>query len=199
MISIQQKPSPLHLAKVEVAQLRRELQLVRLRNKELEEQAGLDPLTQIANRGTFDRFLSREWLRAMRDGHPISILMIDIDHFKRFNDTHGHIEGDRLLKRLAKAWSSVPERACDLVARYGGEEFAVILPGTTSRGGRKVARDILAVTRRIIDPMGQSLTCSIGVAACVPIKEIQPKSLVSLADQRLYRAKAKGRDRVWAN
>ncbi|MEM9945375.1 MAG: GGDEF domain-containing protein [Cyanobacteria bacterium P01_D01_bin.36] len=193
MIIIPKAASEEQRLRIKVAQLKRELQLLSLRNQELEAQAGTDPLTQIPNRRTFDKTLDREWRCQMRSGNCISLLIIDIDHFKLYNDTHGHPKGDRLLKKLAKAWASVPERACDLVARYGGEEFAVILPNTGAMGARKVAADILAVTRCF------GATCSIGVATCTPTQNIEPESLIALADTRLYSAKHQGRDRICFN
>jgi diguanylate cyclase (GGDEF)-like protein/PAS domain S-box-containing protein len=160
----------------------------------------IDPLTGIANRRRFDEALSTEWRRAVREGSRLSLLLIDADHFKRFNDTYGHVRGDSCLKQIAEAALDIVLRPGDLVARYGGEEFAVILSGTDESGAKSVAEDICqAVRDRKLPHEGNApgiVTVSIGVATVVPQRGKSAEDLVELADQALYRAKAKGRNRV---
>jgi diguanylate cyclase (GGDEF)-like protein/PAS domain S-box-containing protein len=160
----------------------------------------VDALTGIANRRRFDEALSTEWRRALREGHKLSLLLIDADHFKRYNDTYGHVRGDSCLKQIAEAAMDVVLRPGDLVARYGGEEFAVVLPGTDEVGAKAVAEDIcVAIRNRRLphetNPPG-IVTVSIGCATVVPSRGKSPQDLIESADQALYRAKGRGRNRV---
>ena len=147
-----------------------------------------DPLTGLANRRAWDEELSRELARAQREHQPLCVAMLDLDHFKRFNDEHGHQAGDRLLKQLAATWREVL-RPTDVVVRYGGEEFVVLL----SNCGIEVAVEVIERLRRAT-PGGQ--TCSAGVALWNRTEA--PNALVSRADAALYRAKREGRDRIVA-
>jgi len=152
----------------------------------LEARARTDELTGVANRRGWDEELPRELARAARSGAPVTVAIIDLDHFKKYNDTHGHQAGDRLLRAAAAAWSA-RLRTTDLIARYGGEEFAVVLPGCDADAAGLVA-DAL---RRSVP---EDATCSIGVATWEADESAE--ALVARADAALYRAKAAGRDRV---
>lgn len=160
----------------------------------------VDALTGIANRRRFDEALTSEWRRSLRDTSKLSLLLIDADHFKRYNDTYGHVRGDSCLKQIAEAALDVVLRPGDLVARYGGEEFAVILPGTDEVGAKAVAEDICqAVRNRQLPHEGNApgiVTVSIGCATMIPQRGKTAQDLIEQADQALYRAKARGRNRV---
>jgi diguanylate cyclase (GGDEF)-like protein/PAS domain S-box-containing protein len=160
----------------------------------------VDALTGISNRRRFDEALASEWRRALRDGDKLSLLLIDADHFKRYNDTYGHVRGDSCLKQIAEAALDVVLRPGDLVARYGGEEFAVVLPGTDENGARAVAEDICqAVRNRRLPHEGNApgiVTVSIGCATVIPQRGKSQQDLIESADQALYRAKGRGRNRV---
>jgi diguanylate cyclase (GGDEF)-like protein len=169
-------------------------------NATLRDLAGRDGLTGLFNRRRLDEALGTEWLRALRDRQPLSILMIDVDLFKGYNDTYGHQEGDACLRRLAAVLQGVTKRPADLVARYGGEEFLVCLPGTPAAGAFEVGQKIRAAVRALAIPHAASplhvVTVSIGLAGLVPDAEATSDLLVAAADIGLYRAKAAGRDRV---
>jgi diguanylate cyclase (GGDEF)-like protein/PAS domain S-box-containing protein len=160
----------------------------------------VDALTGIANRRRFDDALATEWRRSLREGTRLSLLLIDADHFKRYNDTYGHVRGDSCLKQIAEAALDIVLRPGDLVARYGGEEFAVVLPGTDEIGSLSVAEDICqAVRNRMLPHEGNApgiVTVSIGCATLIPQRGKTAQDLIEMADQALYRAKARGRNRV---
>lgn len=167
----------------------------------LENLAFLDGLTGIANRRQLDEHLDREWRRLTRRSASISLLMIDIDHFKGLNDHYGHGYGDDCLRRVAGAIADVARRSGDLPARYGGEEFAVVLPDTGIDGALAVAEKI----RRSVEDLGlpnvasrvaDHVTVSVGVAGSIPRHRGTPQELVNAADRALYRAKSSGRNRV---
>jgi diguanylate cyclase (GGDEF)-like protein len=171
---------------------------------ELAVLAATDGLTGLANRRTFDARLQTEWLRAAREGTFLSLLLIDIDHFKAFNDFYGHQAGDECLQSVARILKGAMKRPGDLVARYGGEEIAVLLPATDAAGAASVAEDVrsrieeFAVPHEVNAPLGV-LTISIGSATLKPAFEIlrtDPTMLIALADRALYRAKLEGRNRV---
>lgn len=169
----------------------------------LERLATLDGLTGIANRRCFDDRLQHEWSRASRAKAPLSLIMADVDYFKRYNDTYGHQQGDECLKAVSAVLQRLALRVSDLAARYGGEEFAVILPNTDLKGAREVAERIRAEVEAMGLPHGGSevarwVTLSLGVATVFPGVEVQPGLLLSLADQALYQAKEAGRNRVVA-
>ena len=165
----------------------------------LERLAACDGLTGLANRRIFDETLEAEWRRAQRAQYPVSLLMIDVDHFKRYNDAFGHQHGDECLRKVASALTDVTVRTCDLVARYGGEEFVVILPATDKKGALVVAERIRAAVEEIQMPHAgegdEVVTVSIGVATSNSVID-SPITLVASADDALYCAKDAGRNRV---
>lgn len=165
----------------------------------LEQLATRDGLTGIANRRYFDEKLNIEWKRDRRDLRALSLLMIDVDHFKRYNDTYGHQAGDHCLQQIAKVLETVVYRPGDLVARYGGEEFAVILAATDAKGARIVGNRILEHIAELDLPHsggeGGRVTLSIGISTSVPEDGMMPENLISSADGALYKAKHAGRNR----
>ncbi|MBD2612684.1 MAG: diguanylate cyclase domain-containing protein [Nostoc sp. ZfuVER08] len=170
-------------------------------NEELKRQINLDSLTQIANRRRFDECFKIEWCRLKRDRLPLSLILLDIDFFKLYNDTYGHLMGDDCLQQVATALKSVVQRPADLVARYGGEEFVVILPNTENQGAIFVAEKILETVRNLAIPHIKSsintyVTVSIGFASIVPNFKLSPRHLIEAADTALYQAKLQGRDRI---
>jgi len=170
-------------------------------NRRLEKLSSLDGLTGIANRRQFENSLQQEWNRAMRNGSTISLIMMDIDYFKLYNDTYGHQGGDAALKAVAEVLKEAEKRPADLAARYGGEEFAVILPETGQNGVSDIAYKILDLVRDKMIPhktskISRYLSVSIGTATMVPARNSRPEILVERADQALYQAKREGRDRV---
>ncbi|RZF30641.1 sensor domain-containing diguanylate cyclase [Paraburkholderia sp. UYCP14C] len=164
--------------------------------------AATDPLSGLSNRRVLDKRLDDEWMRARRDNKPLSVLFIDIDHFKRFNDTYGHESGDEVLVAVADCIASVARRSVDLVARYGGEEFAVVLPDTTAQGAFAVAEQIRRrVENRVIVPghdAPQAVTVSVGCATALPTATdvASGLELLAAADAQLYVAKNAGRNRT---
>ncbi len=162
-----------------------------------------DGLTGIANRRAFDEALQKEWSRASRNGTELSLLMIDVDFFKAFNDMYGHPAGDSCLCRSAVAIQAGLRRPPDLAARFGGEEFVALLPGTTPHGARDVAerlrRDVEALAIPHLGSPNARVTVSIGVACVIPQPGDAAMGLIEAADQALYRAKHTGRNRVFPN
>ncbi|MCL2293298.1 MAG: diguanylate cyclase [Spirochaetes bacterium] len=162
-----------------------------------------DPLTQIPNRRFFDSEMAKEWKRAIRDGLSIGLMMIDADYFKKFNDEHGHQQGDAALQTLATVISSSIKRGTDFAARWGGEEFAVLLPNTGDDGISKVAENIrLNVEKTAVpcvdDPsQGLNITVSLGCASIKPSDADSIEDFVKKADSALYTAKQKGRNRFY--
>jgi diguanylate cyclase (GGDEF)-like protein len=166
-------------------------------NQLLQRLLSTDSLTGIANRRRFDHALTDEWRRCARAHKPLSLLMIDVDHFKAFNDAHGHLQGDECLRRVAGLLSQVGRRPGDLVARYGGEEFVCLLTDTNATGALLVAGRLQAAIDDACiphpnSPLGPHLTVSIGAATAHPPAQ-SPESLVALADRLLYAAKERGR------
>ena len=169
-------------------------------NQELEQLSRQDSLTGIANRRYFDSYLQTEWRRGARQRKPLALILIDVDHFKAFNDRHGHLGGDDCLRQIGRALSVVTPRATDLAARYGGEEFALVLPGTPIEGAIDVARSVARAVDGLSaapDSPGKKLgvTVSQGVVSVIPTRDSGPQALVERADQALYLAKQQGRDR----
>jgi diguanylate cyclase (GGDEF)-like protein len=167
----------------------------------LSEIAHLDALTGVSNRRKFDQFFSMEWGRARRSRQPLSLLLIDIDHFKHINDTYGHQAGDECLCRIAAVLSASLTRPADHIARYGGDEFAVILPETGSLGASTVACRMHASLSNVAvrdsgAGAGLMITLSVGVATWNAEEDSSPDELIYAADRALYAAKDKGRDRV---
>lgn len=169
----------------------------------LAEEALTDGLTGLANRRAFDEALEREWRRAGRDRQALSLVLLDLDCFKSFNDLYGHPEGDAALRRAALAVKAALKRPGDFVARYGGEELAIILPGAGAAGSARVAEMIREAVEGLLTPHAGSpwgrVTASLGVASAggaVHDTMRSPEALVLAADSALYRAKAAGRNRV---
>lgn len=172
-------------------------------NQQLELFALLDGLTGVANRRKFDEYLNLEWQRLAREKLPMSLLFCDVDFFKTYNDTYGHLTGDDCLKQVAKAIKLNIQRPTDLLARYGGEEFAVILSNTNDQGAIDLAENIRQKVYDLKIPHSQSrvdhfVTLSIGVATIVPDVVISPDTLIEVGDKALYTAKAQGRNRIVA-
>ena len=160
-----------------------------------------DGLTGLSNRRHFDEYLELEWRRAMREQQQLSLLMIDVDYFKAFNDTFGHLAGDEALGKVAGAIRGSCGRPSDLPARYGGEEFALVLPNTSPGGARLVAeklrQSVVALNIPHTSPHANAcLTVSIGLATHVPSIGSQCRQLILAADKGLYQAKASGRNQV---
>lgn len=176
----------------------RELRLRYTAEQELAQLAATDPLTEVANRRTLDQTLRHEWFRAQRSGKPMSVLMIDADHFKAFNDRHGHQGGDEALRALAAVIRANVHRPADLVARYGGEEFSVILAETDSKGARQIAERIRADVEQLPLVGGDEspMTVSIGISTWSTSTDISLEQLLFAADKALYQAKERGRNRV---
>ncbi|MTI81859.1 MAG: diguanylate cyclase [Firmicutes bacterium] len=170
-------------------------------NEKLQRLTEVDGLTGIANRRYFNLCLEREWKRAMRHGETTSLIMCDIDFFKAYNDTYGHLNGDECLKKIAEKLLESVKRPHDLVARYGGEEFAVILPNTDKNGAAFVAEELRANVKALNiehknSDVSKVVTISVGVATLVPELDSSPEILITTADKTLYQAKNEGRDRV---
>lgn len=169
-------------------------------NQELMRLSARDGLTGIPNRRLFDEYIAREWRRARRGSTSMALLMCDVDHFKRYNDTYGHQAGDDCLRQVANAIQRCMERAADVVARYGGEEFAVVLPETQIGGALFMAEKIRHAIHALHIPHSASpfghITLSIGIAAMAPGDSDEFEQLIEAADQALYHAKDDGRDRV---
>jgi len=160
--------------------------------------AATDSLTGLANRRRLDHVLRLEWARAQRNRKPLAVLMVDIDHFKAFNQRHGHAGGDHALREVAKAIEHCIRRPADLAARYGGEEFQVILPETEAAGALLLAERIRASVEDLAPfaDDARSVTVSIGIGVYIPGTQHDLATVLGAADEALYRAKANGRNRV---
>ena len=165
----------------------------------LKELNTIDAVTGIRNRQYFDNVLEAEWRRAKRQGYDVSLMLLDIDHFKKVNDTHGHLAGDECLASIAKEIDKAFNRPSDVVARYGGEEFAVILPYVTEENALSMAeqlRKLIEERTFLADGNQLKITISIGLATLQPSDDVAPRDLIGLADGVLYEAKSTGRNRV---
>jgi diguanylate cyclase (GGDEF)-like protein len=190
-----------HFYRARETLLLRERERLAADNAKLARQAASDGLLGIANRREFDRVLKLEWRRAARERQPLSLLMIDIDCFKCFNDSYGHQEGDACLRGVAAVLQAAAARPGDLVARYGGEEMAVLMPHTDLEGASRLAERIhaLLAERRLSfpdSPVASHVTVSIGVAAMLPVRNANRAALIRQADEGLYIAKENGRNRT---
>ena len=194
---------PFHPPIVRV-RVRNHLQAVHQRRL-LEQLALIDGLTEVPNRRRFAEVYAREWRRCMRSSSPLSLIMVDVDHFKVFNDTYGHAAGDIVLKRVAQTIQDALNRPADFVARYGGEEFVVVLPDIDADRAQVVAEKLRAEVERLHIPYPQPgasqwLTISLGGASQIPKQADVDDRLFIDADTSLYAAKHDGRNRVlWAN
>ncbi|MDQ0456921.1 diguanylate cyclase [Rhizobium paknamense] len=184
----------------DVTRMRQAEELLRDVNRTLEKAAFTDALTGLFNRRAFDDRLTVEFARARRAREPLSLLMVDIDHFKQFNDHYGHQRGDDCLRAVAGALGVAARRGTDIAARYGGEEMALVLPGTDAAGANEVAERYCRAVRALgldhaASPRGM-VTVSVGVAVILPEAGDRPDDLIAAADSALYRAKHAGRDCV---
>ena len=173
-------------------------------NSELEALSQLDSLTQIYNRRTFNELAQQQWAQAKRHQQPISALMIDVDHFKLFNDHYGHPAGDACLKKVSQAIRSCLHRTSDILGRYGGEEFIVLLPETDAKGAMRVAQAISEALEQLqhrhdVSPTSNFVTASIGGATCLRTTGHDLEELIKNADRALYKAKRAGRNRSWVD
>jgi len=186
----------------DITERKRNEEALKRANRKLEKLATIDGLTQLANRRTFDITLEKEWRRMRRSRQPLSVILSDIDYFKRFNDHYGHQEGDDCLKAVAGGIKNCLHRPADLAARYGGEEFVVVLPNTPSDGAKYVAETIRAAIAALQYAHARSeveafVTLSLGVATIVPSSEdADAEDLVKMADKALYESKEAGRNLV---
>jgi diguanylate cyclase (GGDEF)-like protein len=183
---------------VDVTDMVRRERTLQDHNVLLQQQTSIDALTGLVNRRLFDKVLSTELARAERSANPISLLMIDIDHFKRYNDHYGHVAGDECLQAVAEVLRRCVRRAGEMVARYGGEEFVLLLPGSDLVHAIEVAQACLELLRlRAIEHKGvgpsATLTFSIGVASTTPEFDVLPATVINAADAAMYRAKMDGR------
>lgn len=174
-----------------ILQLQRELEVLSYR----------DSLTGVANRRMFDTLYPVEWAKARATGEPLSLVVIDIDYFKQYNDHYGHVQGDECLRRVARALDTCASRSRDLCARFGGEEFILLLPATDEGAARNVAdrcRKLLAHKEipHARSGVGRAVTVSMGVGTIVPGAQDDPNVFLDRVDRRLYQAKSAGRDRV---
>lgn len=184
--------------------LRQSQQLLLEANLDLRRLTHSDGLTGLSNRRYLDEYLNAEWRRCVREQSELSVLMIDVDNFKLYNDTYGHVAGDEVLKAIASAIERCLGRSGDLAARFGGEEFAVVLPGTSMGGARLLAEKIRREVEALALPHEASaasryVTISIGTASVVPGAATAMTSLVEAADLALYQAKRSGKNRVVAS
>ncbi len=171
-------------------------------NEKLERLVNLDGLTELANRRCFDAYLEQEWQRLAREQLPLSLIMCDIDFFKNYNDTYGHVAGDDCLRKVSRVIGQAVRRPADLAARYGGEEFVVVLPNTDIDGSMLVANFI---QQRLSDlailhedsSVSQFVTLSMGITSLIPNVDSQPSILLTAADYALYRAKELGRNQTY--
>jgi len=167
----------------------------------LENLSSIDGLTGVPNRRNFNEFLERNWQFCMRASKPIALIMMDIDHFKAFNDHYGHLEGDECLKQVAAILRNSVNRETDIMARYGGEEFAAILPVTDLDGAVSIAELMRKSVEELSIPHAKSsadrhVTISLGVASMIPVKEIPAVTIIQNADRALYAAKMSSRNCV---
>ena len=170
-------------------------------NSELQRLSSTDTLTGLSNRRIFDETLKKEWRRAFRDNNWFTVLMIDIDHFKLFNDHYGHQAGDEALHRVAQGLDTIIRRPGDVLARYGGEEFGVILANAGIEGAQAISQRFIDVVQNlninhIKSSTSDRITISLGSASVIPTKQYNPENVLKSADKALYEAKDKGRNQA---
>jgi diguanylate cyclase (GGDEF)-like protein len=186
-----------------LARVRTHIQIVR-QMRTIERLGLIDPLTNIANRRSFDDRLDLEWRRSARKGSPLSFLMMDLDNFKRYNDTYGHLLGDELLKAVAGVFAGEAKRSSDMAARLGGEEFGVLLPDTDIKGALDIAEKIRRGVEALRIPTADgnnemtAATVSIGAVSVIPSEGDDVKAFLEKADENLYRAKDTGKNRIYS-
>ncbi len=168
-------------------------------NKKLTRMSYLDGLTDVPNRRYFEEFFAKEWKNAIRENDFLSLIMFDIDCFKAYNDTYGHLIGDDCLKKIAHALSNALKRPRDFLCRYGGEEFIAVLPNTDGKGAFEVANRFLKKTKKLkinhkTSPVSKNVTISIGVATIKPDRKTKSNFLITEVDKALYEAKQSGRN-----
>jgi len=184
----------------QVAETLKAEQALRLANASLQHTAFHDGLTQLFNRTAFDTHFEAQWSQHLARQRPLSVLLCDVDHFKKYNDLHGHVMGDECLRQIAQALRSAVRGEHDIVARYGGEEFVLVLPSTDQSLATVVAERIQQEVRKLqlrhgAEGAGAQVTVSIGVATALPRLDMPQQSLIELADHCLYQAKSAGRAR----
>ncbi|HEY9668439.1 MAG TPA: diguanylate cyclase [Coleofasciculaceae cyanobacterium] len=184
---------------IQQAQLYQKLEVA---NRELQRLAALDGLTGVANRRRFDQYIEEEWQCMAKEELPLSLILCDIDFFKKYNDTYGHQAGDACLRQVADALRFCTRRSADLVARYGGEEFAIVLPNTTLASAAQIAEAMrIAVSAleivHVQSAVSKYVTLSLGIACLTPTLSTSPTLLIAAADAALYQAKAAGRNRYF--
>ena len=187
-------------ASIVKARVRTHLELKNSRDH-LKSLSIIDGLTQVANRRKFDEAIENEWRRNRRNQRPMSLIMMDIDFFKAFNDHYGHLAGDECLKTIAREISSVARRSTDLFARYGGEEFVLLLPEVDAKGAAFIAKQVQDIVKIVgiphaYSPAAEYVTLSMGVATMVPREGQSPVDLLNVADKAMYVAKQNGRNRI---
>jgi diguanylate cyclase (GGDEF)-like protein len=170
-------------------------------NQHLQHLSNLDSLTGISNRRHFEEVLDLEWRRGSRLGTPLSLMMIDVDYFKPFNDVYGHQPGDACLKRIANTLGNGLHRPGDMAVRYGGDEFLILIPGTDAQGVRELAETLRARVEAMEiphadTPIGKVVTISLGIVTGYPTMGFSSGELIALADEALYQAKEEGRNCV---
>ncbi|GAB2195998.1 sensor domain-containing diguanylate cyclase [Sessilibacter sp. MAH4] len=171
-------------------------------NHQLEQLSYTDPLTNIANRRRYDETIRAEWSRGIRHESPISLVILDVDHFKSYNDHYGHVMGDECLQRIARALTRVTGRSSDLLARFGGEEFVLMLPDTDLSSAALIAQRCIDEIKKLKIPHIKStvsskhVSISAGVASCIPKTDGDPNKLLDSADKMLYQAKQTGRNKI---
>ena len=182
------------------ARVKNHLELKKYRDI-LEKLSLMDGLTGLANRRHFDEVFDKEWRRTLRNSDTLSVLLFDIDFFKKYNDYYGHLKGDDVLRHVGKVLRVSISRGGDFVARYGGEEFVAVLPSTSVEDALKVARkvrenvELLKIVHQASE-VSEYITVSVGIASVKPEKNMVPVELVEKADSALYQAKSQGRNRV---
>ena len=172
-----------------------------LANEKLMKLSIIDALTGVYNRRHFNESITKEWRDSIRQKNALTALMIDVDHFKKYNDFYGHQRGDHCLKKLAACFKSSLKRPRDLVARYGGEEFVILLPNTTHEGATNIAEQLLKSVRSLKIPhegsdTSKHVSISIGLVSTIPSRNNSWEQFIDQADQMLYLSKQNGRDRV---
>ncbi|GHV43101.1 hypothetical protein FACS189490_13070 [Clostridia bacterium] len=190
------KPFRTEIVKIRVRNQMRLVEQMRV----IERLGHIDPLTNIANRRRFDEHSAAEWKRAIREQTPISLITMDVDDFKKYNDAYGHAQGDILLKNIAKIFASEAKRPTDLAARLGGEEFAILLPKTPKSGALNIAEIVRGDVEKLRIPTGGGIitrsTISVGVGCVVPDLDAKLEDFINNVDQMCYAAKRAGKNTI---